>query len=171
MIKNLGYQVIEDGGGNVYLAVFKGDKVVFFADGYEVNDTLPGDLEVLRDKESVCGWEVQYDNPQEAYDGLTEHEAGWTVIADEKGVYIERMGKGGLNAMWPKGYVYRNAHAVLGLTLKQTENLDWTHMFPIVDENDIIIAVVDSEPHFYAGYVDLNDYECDEWDGIYRLKG
>lgn len=96
----LTWQVIEDNGGGLHLAVFEGDKVVFYGYGYERNeDGLRANLDALRrgDDPRTDGWETQedVDDPQRRYDELTSHPtpSGWQVVADNDGIYYERMGE------------------------------------------------------------------------------
>ena len=96
MGKELTWQVIEDDGGGLHLAVFEGGKAIYYGSDYEHNaDGLRADLEALRngDDPITGGWEMPVDDPQAAYDRLTGHETGWTVVADQDGVYYDRMGE------------------------------------------------------------------------------
>ena len=95
----LHWQVIEDDGGGLHLAVFDGGKVVYYSSGQEIHGTLLDDLAALRQGDDTSGWEQQTDDPQAAYDELTSYESGWTVIADQDGVYVDRMGAAGLKAL------------------------------------------------------------------------
>jgi len=91
----LTWQVIEDNGGGLHLAVFDGERVIFYGHGYEHNeDGLRADLEALRNGADprTDAWETPVDDPQVAYDDLTRHEYGWQVVADQDGVYYDRMG-------------------------------------------------------------------------------
>lgn len=98
------YEVLEDNGGGLHLAVFSEDEkeVVYFHSGYEY---YPGEL--LESIEAICegaqpelewdgncgGYENEYgENPQELYDDITSDEYGCEVIADNEGIYPEKMG-------------------------------------------------------------------------------
>ena len=94
----LNWQVIEDDGGGLHLAVFDGDKAIYFSSGQEIHGTLQDDLAALRGGDDTSSWEQQTDDPQAAYDELTSYESGWLVIADQDGVYLDRMGAAGKGA-------------------------------------------------------------------------
>ena len=100
--KRLGYQVIEDDAGNLFLAVFDDDdNCIWFAHSYEYDpDNLQAAIEALRDGEHPVkdGWMSNIPDgytPQQLYDELTGREYGWEIIADDAGVYPERMGAAG----------------------------------------------------------------------------
>ena len=101
MAKRLSYQVIEDNGGGLHLAVFAGATCIWYGAGYEHSpDGLQEDIAALRggghplrDK-----WESSLPDgytAQQLYDELTSYEYGWEIIADDAGVYPERMGAAG----------------------------------------------------------------------------
>jgi len=98
----LEYQVIEDSGGGLHLAVFEGDGVIYYASGLEhlpVADVQEM-LQALRDGTNPVddGWESDLPDgytPQRLYDELTSYEYGWTIIADETSIYPHRMGAAG----------------------------------------------------------------------------
>lgn len=95
------YEVLEDNGGGIYLAVFTDEdkeKVEYLHAGYEFgpSDRLSDDLEALRNGDDPAkDWDGNAENPQELYDQLTSYEYGWEVIADNDGVYPEKMGAAG----------------------------------------------------------------------------
>jgi len=97
----LPYQVIEDNGGGLHLAVFDGDTCIWYASGYEYNpDGLREDIAALRDGAHPVkdGWMSNIPDgytPRQMYDELTSYEYGWEIIADETNVYPYRMGKAG----------------------------------------------------------------------------
>jgi hypothetical protein len=101
----LEYQVIEDSGGGLHLAVFEGDGVIYYASGLEylpVADVQEM-LQALRDGTNPVddGWESDLPDgytPQRLYDELTSYEYGWTIIADETSIYPNRMGAAGRTA-------------------------------------------------------------------------
>ena len=101
MAKTLGYQVIEDNGGGLHLAVFDGDECIYYAYGYEHHpDNLLEDIAALQDGTDPVqdGWESDLPDgytPQQLYDELTSRTHGWQIIADDTGVYPERMGFAG----------------------------------------------------------------------------
>lgn len=88
------WQVIEDNGGGLHLMVFDGDRVIYYGHGYEHNeDGLRTDLAALRNGDDPRdGWEMLTENPQDSSSALLGHETGWTVVADQDGVYYDRMG-------------------------------------------------------------------------------
>jgi hypothetical protein len=99
--KQLSYQVLEDDGGGLHLAVFDDDACIWYASGYEYNpDGLREDIAALRDGDHPVkdGWETNLPDgytAQQLYDELTSYEHGWEIIADDAGVYPERMGAAG----------------------------------------------------------------------------
>ena len=106
MTKNsLGYQVIEDNAGNLFLAVFDdNDECIYFASGFEHDpDNLQECITALRNGGHPVQdrWESDFPDgytPQQLYDKLTSYEYGWEIIADETGIYPERMGAAGRTA-------------------------------------------------------------------------
>ena len=92
----LAWQVIEDNGGGLYLAVFdEQDNCIYYASGYEHNEAgLRADVQALREGQHPIrdGWEGSADDPQAAYDGLISYAYAWTVVADDEGVYYDHMG-------------------------------------------------------------------------------
>lgn len=85
------HEVIEDNGGGIYLFVFDDDGQVARGIG-NLEYAQPGDLDNLDD---AAGWEGGLDDPQAAYKSITSYQFGWQVIADQNGVYPERMGRAG----------------------------------------------------------------------------
>ena len=103
MAKKLSYQVLEDNGGGLHLAIFDGDKCIWYASGYEHRpDSLLEDIEALQDSHPLQdGWESDLPDgytPQQLYDELTSYEYGWEIIADESATYPDRMGAAGQRA-------------------------------------------------------------------------
>jgi hypothetical protein len=103
MTKNrLSYQVLEDNGGGLHLAVFSGDKCIYYASGLEhlpVADVQEM-IQALQDGTDPVqdGWESDLPDdytPQRLYDELTSYEYGWEIIADEFDTYPWRMGAAG----------------------------------------------------------------------------
>jgi len=101
MAKKLSYQVLEDNAGGLHLAVFDGDTCIWYASGYEHSpDNLQEDIAALYSGGHPLqdGWESDLPDgytPQQLYDELTSYEYGWEIIADDAGVYPERMGAAG----------------------------------------------------------------------------
>ena len=96
------FQVLEDNGGGLHLAVFdSNDKCIWYASGYEHNPGgLREDIAALKEGSHpvVDEWEPNLPEgytPQQLYDELTSHEYGWQIIADDVGIYPERMGAAG----------------------------------------------------------------------------
>ena len=100
--KLLGYQVIEDDAGNLYLAVFDdNDECIYLASGFEYDpENLQASIAALRGGGHPVQdrWESDFPDdyiPQQLYDKLFGDEHGWEIIADDAGVYPERMGAAG----------------------------------------------------------------------------
>lgn len=92
------YAAFEDSGGGLWLVLFNDDGgCIFLAENYEYN---PGDLkhalEEIKDGANPIdeGWECM-ENPQEMYDQLCAPGCGFDVIADQDGIYPEKMGASG----------------------------------------------------------------------------
>jgi hypothetical protein len=102
--KRLTYQVIEDNGGGLHLAVFNGDECIWYASGYEyIPDNLREDIAALQDgadplQDSWKSYLPDGYTPQQLYDELTSYEYGWEIIADESDTYPWRMGAAGQQA-------------------------------------------------------------------------
>lgn len=102
------FEVIEDNGGGLTLVVFNSNgKVDYIHNGYEYNQgQLQDDLEALRngdnpteDLDGNCGgleWEYGTD-PQAFYNNITSYEFGWEIVADNEGIYPEKMGSAALS--------------------------------------------------------------------------
>jgi hypothetical protein len=87
------YQVIEDNGGGIYLYWFDETGQVIL--GLEnVEYAQPGSCDNM-DFDDIRRWERQLDSPQSHYDELASYEFGWQVIADQDGIYSDRMGRAG----------------------------------------------------------------------------
>jgi len=101
MAKTLSYQVLEDNGGGLHLAVFNGDECIYYASGYEyIPGNLREDITALQNGADPLqdGWESDLPDgytPQQMYDNLTSYEYGWEIIADEFDTYPWRMGAAG----------------------------------------------------------------------------
>lgn len=80
------YQVIEDNGGGLTLAVFRGRTPIYVHSGYEYNPgQLTGDLDELDSGTDIHTWDGCEDDPAGVYDALTSHEYGWQVVAEGGG--------------------------------------------------------------------------------------
>lgn len=96
------YEVIEDNAGQLYLFVFQGGKIVYAADGFEhAPGVLKESLEELNRTGTVEDWEPgNIEEPEAVYETLQDwiHEGmgGAKMIADEQGVYPDRMGCAGM---------------------------------------------------------------------------
>ena len=99
------YEVIEDNGGGLSLAVWdkKCEKVVYFHTGFEY---CQGDLKECikelqngacpeKEWDGNCGG-LQFDlgtDPQFLYDNIVSSDpCGWDIVADQDGIYHKRMG-------------------------------------------------------------------------------
>lgn len=90
------YEVIEDNGGGLTLVVFnKNGKVDYLHSGYEYekHGRLICDLEALKNGDNpVADWDGNEDNPQAVYDNIVSFEYGWEIVADNDGMYPDKMG-------------------------------------------------------------------------------
>ena len=93
------YQVIENNGGGLTLVVFgSNNNVEYMHDGYEYNPgQLQQDLKALRDGDDPANdWGGNAEDPQAMlrimYDNITSYEYGWEIVADNDGIYPDKMG-------------------------------------------------------------------------------
>ena len=89
------YQVIEDNGGGLTLAVFGNHNTVeYLHDGYEYAPSqLAEDLVALRAGDTpATDWDGNAEDPQAMYDNITSYEYGWEIVADNDGIYPDKMG-------------------------------------------------------------------------------
>ncbi len=98
------YEVIEDNGGGLHLAVYdeSGESVVYLHSGYEyITGQLTKDLVELKngaepEKEwdgNCGGLDLEFgEDPQALYDNITSYEYGWEIVADNDGIYPNKMG-------------------------------------------------------------------------------
>jgi hypothetical protein len=97
----LSYQILEDNGGGLHLAVFNDNECIWFASCYEfIPDNLREDIAALQDEADPLqdGWEFYLPDgytPQQLYDEFTSRKCGWQIIADETNIYPHRMGVAG----------------------------------------------------------------------------
>jgi hypothetical protein len=102
----LRYEVIEDNAGGLHLFVFRGGEIVYAACGWERSPgVLRESLEELRRTGTAEGWEgMDYwdgmdTTPEESYATLhgwvDEGMGGAHIIADQDGIYPDRMGAAG----------------------------------------------------------------------------
>ncbi len=95
-IDRVKWEVIEDSGGGLYLAVFDGDKCIYFTAGLEhYPENLKINLQALDNGENPTYWDsypIVDKTPQERYDDLTSWEYGWTIVATDAAIFPERMG-------------------------------------------------------------------------------
>jgi len=98
MTKRLNYVVIEDNAGGLHLAIFRGNKCIWWGSGYEHNlNCLREDIAALQDGADPILDEWKTDLPegytaQEIYDEITSCDYGWSIIADDVDIYPEYMG-------------------------------------------------------------------------------
>lgn len=90
MTKNINeYQVLEDNAGGLYLFFFDCGVIL----GLEnIENAEPGDLDGIT-FEDARRWDGQMENPAEVYSNITSYEYGCEIVADENGVYPQRMGR------------------------------------------------------------------------------
>lgn len=89
------YEVIEDNGGGLTLVIFdKKDRVEYLHTDYEyVKRQLIDDLKALKDGDNpIEDWEGNEENPQIVYENIISFEYGWKVIANNDGIYPDKMG-------------------------------------------------------------------------------
>lgn len=98
------YEVIEDNGGGLHLAVYdeSGESVVYLHSGYEyITGQLTKDLVELKngaepEKEwdgNCGGLDFEFgEDPQALYDNITSYEYGWEIVANNDGIYPNKMG-------------------------------------------------------------------------------
>lgn len=85
------FSAIEDNGGGLHLAVFEGSQCVAFFSGFELNlYSLVESINYL--DEGFCDWEGNAEEPQAVFDNLTSNEYGWDLVADNEGIYADKMG-------------------------------------------------------------------------------
>ena len=99
--QRLSYQVLEDNGGGLHLAIFDNNECIWFGSSYEfIPDNLREDIAALQDGADPLqdGWESYLPDgytPQRLYEEFTSHKYGWQIIADETNIYPHRMGIAG----------------------------------------------------------------------------
>lgn len=89
------YEVIEDNGGGLTLVTFDENGTVdYLHTGYEyVVGSLTMDLEALKNGDNpVEDWDGNEENPQKVYDNIISYEYGWKIVADNDGIYPNKMG-------------------------------------------------------------------------------
>lgn len=90
------FQAIEDNGGGLTLAVFnENGNIEYLHSGYKYG--TPGrlleDLENLKNGDDPkIDWEGNEENPQCVYDDMTSFKYGWEIVADNDGMYPDKMG-------------------------------------------------------------------------------
>lgn len=94
------FQYIEDNGGGLHLFVFRHGKVVAGITNLEY--ARPGEWADVKDElskdafQAIRTWEGHMQDvlgtpAEEVYEGMGD--TGWAIVADEKGVYPDRMGR------------------------------------------------------------------------------
>lgn len=89
------YKVIEDNGGGLTLVVFgENGEVKYLCDGYQFREkgSLINDINALKNGEDPSYWDGNVDDPQAAYDEINSFDFGFEVVADEDGIYPNKMG-------------------------------------------------------------------------------
>lgn len=105
------YQVIEDNGGGLTLVVFGNNgNVEYLHSGYEFGSRgrLLEDLENLKKGDNpIVDWEGNAENPQQEYDNcFLSFEYGWEIVADNEGVYPDKMGGAACEEFYGKPTLY-----------------------------------------------------------------
>lgn len=90
----LKYQAIEVNGGGFYLAVFENGECIYFHWSTSTVGHLAGDIKALNEGAHPLkdGWEGNSEDPDAKYDDLVADDYGWEIVADNNGIYPERMG-------------------------------------------------------------------------------
>ena len=116
-MNKISYEVIEDNGGGLALVVFADNGTVkYIHDGYEYvpADNLRTDIQVLIDGGDTNDWDgcvdpsdvvysyddvdgdstvIYCDTLDQVYEKYTPYDRiGWAIVADQEGIYPERMG-------------------------------------------------------------------------------
>ena len=89
------YEVLENNAGGLTLVVFgKNGLVEYIHSGYEyVPGSLKRDIQSLEDGDDpAVEWEGNAENPQAEYEEIVSFENGFEVVADNDGIYPDRMG-------------------------------------------------------------------------------
>lgn len=90
------YEVIEDNGGGLILSVFdKNGNVEYLHSGYEFSNSgsIMRDIMMLKnDANPIRDWDGNEENPQAVYDSIISSECGWEIVADNDGIYPDKMG-------------------------------------------------------------------------------
>lgn len=89
------YEVIEDNGGGLTLAVFNVEgNIEYLHTGYECNlYQLTEDLEALKSGDNpAIDWDGNEESAQAIYNNMTSYKYGWKIVADNNGVYPDKMG-------------------------------------------------------------------------------
>lgn len=97
IMKKLSYQVLEDNGGGLYLAIFDdNDNCIHFSGDYEYcQGALKGTLDDLKSGAAdISSLEGAVENPAEVYEDMIRHlgQGGTKIVADENGIYPDKMG-------------------------------------------------------------------------------
>lgn len=90
------YEVIENNGGGLTLVVFNNNGIVdYLHSGYEygASGRLMDDIQALKNGDNpATDWDGNEDNPQAVYDNIVSFECGWEIVADNDGIYPDKMG-------------------------------------------------------------------------------
>jgi len=92
------WQVIEDNGGGLHLAIFDGGECRWFFPGFEngPQGELVRCIEALSDGTADPNrWDGCSEIAEDEYDDLLSYDYGWRVIADEDGSKPDLMGAAG----------------------------------------------------------------------------
>lgn len=91
------FVIIEDNGGGLTLVVFDDNgSISYLRTGYEyILGQLTNDLIELTNGSDPLTWEGCEENPEEIYNDFLFHEYGWEIIADNDGLYPDKIGAAG----------------------------------------------------------------------------
>ena len=92
------YEVIEDNAGGLHLVVFdEQGRVKFYGSGYEhIVEHLQEAIKALKSGDDTSSWDTSgltLEEMQEYYQCLVGFRHGWAVVADQDGIYPEKMGQ------------------------------------------------------------------------------
>ena len=96
MKQEITYKVLEGNNGALFLIIYKGEDIIYFHDDYEYSKgQLIEDISNIYTTD-ISDWDGNRMNECDMEEFDNEMELGWLeVIADEKGIYPDKMGLSG----------------------------------------------------------------------------